>query len=178
MLHENIKTYRTARGLSQEELADRLHVVRQTVSKWEQGRSVPDAEMLIRLSEALETTVSELLGEATEPQPLSELQEIAAKLEQLNDRFARQQERKRKGWHSFFAAAIILTVAGLLLSFLPPLLVGLWSFPEQGDIGIIGGADGPTSIIVTSSVPTVASLLVPLLIIAAAVYGLYRTKKS
>ena len=178
MLQENIKTYRTAKGLSQEELADRLHVVRQTVSKWEQGRSVPDAEMLVRLSEALETSVSELLGETQDPQQLTELQEIAAKLEQLNDRFARQQERKRKGWHRFFAAVIVLTVIGLLLSLLPPVILHLSSYPVPSDVGIIGGADGPTSIIVTSSAPTVASMLVPLLIIAAAVYGLYRTKKS
>ncbi|WP_148138318.1 helix-turn-helix domain-containing protein, partial [Olsenella sp. HMSC062G07] len=64
MLNENIKAFRKAKGLSQEELAIRLNVVRQTVSKWEQGRSVPDADMLIALSETLETPVSVLLGEA------------------------------------------------------------------------------------------------------------------
>ncbi|WP_148138287.1 helix-turn-helix domain-containing protein, partial [Olsenella sp. HMSC062G07] len=64
MLNENIKAFRKAKGLSQEELAIRLNVVRQTVSKWEQGRSVPDADMLIALSETLETPVSALLGEA------------------------------------------------------------------------------------------------------------------
>lgn len=63
MLNENIRAFRKAKGLSQEELAIRLNVVRQTVSKWEQGRSVPDADMLIALSETLETPVSILLGE-------------------------------------------------------------------------------------------------------------------
>lgn len=53
MLNENIKTIRKSKGLSQEELAVKLHVVRQTISKWEQGLSVPDADMLISLSEAL-----------------------------------------------------------------------------------------------------------------------------
>ena len=62
MLSENIKTIRKSKGLSQEELAVKLNVVRQTVSKWEKGLSVPDSEMLISLSEALETPVSTLLG--------------------------------------------------------------------------------------------------------------------
>ena len=53
MLKENIKSIRKSRGLSQEELAIKLNVVRQTISKWEQGLSVPDSEMLISISEVL-----------------------------------------------------------------------------------------------------------------------------
>ncbi len=63
MLNENIKTIRKAKGLSQQELAVKLNVVRQTISKWEQGLSVPDSDMLISISEALEIPVSTLLGE-------------------------------------------------------------------------------------------------------------------
>jgi putative transcriptional regulator len=63
MLSENIKTIRKSKGLSQEELAVKLNVVRQTVSKWEQGLLVPDADLLISISQALETPVSTLLGE-------------------------------------------------------------------------------------------------------------------
>ena len=63
MLNENLKTIRRSKGLSQEELAVKLNVVRQTISKCEQGRSVPDAELLLALSEVLETPVSTLLGE-------------------------------------------------------------------------------------------------------------------
>ena len=62
MLSENLKNLRKAKGFSQEELAARLHVVRQTVSKWEKGRSVPDAELLVRLAEELDTTAAALLG--------------------------------------------------------------------------------------------------------------------
>ena len=62
MLSENLKNLRKAKGFSQEELAARLHVVRQTVSKWEKGRSVPDAELLVRLAEELDTTPAALLG--------------------------------------------------------------------------------------------------------------------
>ena len=63
MLNENIKAIRKSKGLSQQELAVKLNVVRQTVSKWEQGLSVPDSAMLISISQALETPVSTLLGE-------------------------------------------------------------------------------------------------------------------
>ena len=63
MLSENMKALRKAKGLSQQELAIKLNVVRQTISKWEQGLSVPDSDMLISLSEVLETPVSTLLGE-------------------------------------------------------------------------------------------------------------------
>ena len=47
MLSDNIKRIRKSKGLSQEELAIKLNVVRQTVSKWENGLSVPDSDMLI-----------------------------------------------------------------------------------------------------------------------------------
>ena len=61
MLSENIKAVRKSKGLSQQELAVKLNVVRQTISKWEQGLSVPDADMLISISNVLETPVSTLL---------------------------------------------------------------------------------------------------------------------
>ena len=54
MFSENLKTLRKQKGFSQEELATRLHVVRQTISKWEKNLSVPDADTLIRLAEILE----------------------------------------------------------------------------------------------------------------------------
>ena len=63
MLNENIKNLRKSKGLSQEELAIKLNVVRQTVSKWENGLSVPDSNMLILLADELDTSVSVLLGE-------------------------------------------------------------------------------------------------------------------
>lgn len=66
MLSENLKTIRKQKGLSQEELAIRLNVVRQTISKWEKGISVPDSDMLIRLAEILEVNVGDLLGKKIE----------------------------------------------------------------------------------------------------------------
>ena len=62
MLNENLKQLRKSKGLSQEELAIRLNVVRQTISKWEKGLSVPDADMLIKIADIFEVSVSELLG--------------------------------------------------------------------------------------------------------------------
>lgn len=62
MLNENIKAIRKSKGRSQQELAIKLNVVRQTVSKWEQGLSVPDSDMLISMSKILETPVSTLLA--------------------------------------------------------------------------------------------------------------------
>ena len=50
MLNENIKSLRKQNGLSQEQLANEMHVVRQTISKWERGLSVPDSDSLIKLS--------------------------------------------------------------------------------------------------------------------------------
>ena len=97
MLSENIKTRRKAKGLSQEELALRLHVVRQTISKWEQGLSVPDADLLLALSQALDTPVSDLLGE-TLPQPEApDLQELSQRLEAINLQLARGKAARRKG---------------------------------------------------------------------------------
>ena len=111
MLSENLKHFRKAKGLSQEELAIKLHIVRQTVSKWEKGLSVPDSGMLIRLAEALDTSVTELLGETAGSEPASgesaELKAIAAKLELLNEQFAARCERQRKLWRAVFILFLI-----------------------------------------------------------------------
>ena len=113
MLSENLKQLRKAKGLSQEELAIKLHIVRQTVSKWEKGLSVPDSGMLIRLAEELDTSVAVLLGEPAVPSPASgensELKAIAAKLELLNEQFAARCERQRKLWRGIF---VLLVSAG------------------------------------------------------------------
>ena len=93
MLNENIKNLRKAEGISQEELAIRLNVVRQTVSKWERGLSVPDSGMLISLAEELDTSVSVLLGEdVAEPSPDDELnlKSISERLEAINLQLAKR----------------------------------------------------------------------------------------
>jgi len=94
MLKENIKQLRKSKGLSQEELAIKLNVVRQTISKWEQGLSVPDAEMLISISEVFETSVSTLLGENISESKADDLKAISEKLEVINLQLS---QRKNKG---------------------------------------------------------------------------------
>ena len=102
MLNENIKAVRKTKGLSQEELAIKLNVVRQTVSKWERGLSVPDSEMLISISEVLETPVGVLLGEAVKEDAPQDLKAISEKLEIINLQLARQKASSRKIFHWIF----------------------------------------------------------------------------
>ena len=113
MLNENIKIGRKSKGLSQDELAIKLNVVRQTVSKWERGLSVPDSEMLISLSEILEIPVSELLGENIELPKADELEAISQKLEVVNIQLAQKKGATRK----FFDGLMIALCVGLILIF-------------------------------------------------------------
>ncbi len=96
MLNENIRNLRKAKGLSQEELAIKLNVVRQTVSKWESGLSVPDSSMLVSLAEEMDTSVSVLLGETVQEECLNEgnLKNISEKLEVINLQLAKKSERR------------------------------------------------------------------------------------
>lgn len=96
MLSKNIKAIRKSKGLSQQELAIKLNVVRQTVSKWEQGLSVPDSDMLISLSEVLETPVSTLLGETVIEAEADNLKAISEKLEVINLQLAQRKTAGRK----------------------------------------------------------------------------------
>lgn len=116
MLNENIKALRKSKGLSQEELAIKLHVVRQTISKWEQGLSVPDADMLVALSEAFETPVSTLLGEAVAEPEADSIKAIAEKLEVINLQLAQRKAAGKKILHWLFislCAAIAIIFAAL-----------------------------------------------------------------
>ena len=63
MLNEKLKQVRKAKGLSQEQLAVKLNVVRQTISKWEKGFSVPDTEMLIKMAEVLDLNMNAFFNE-------------------------------------------------------------------------------------------------------------------
>ena len=116
MLNENIKTIRKSKGLSQQELAVKVNVVRQTVSKWEQGLSVPDSDLLIALSEALETPVSTLLGETVAESETDEIKVLSEKLEIINLQLARRKAMHRSALHWLFIAACvgILAAAAVL----------------------------------------------------------------
>lgn len=137
MLNENIKTIRKSKGLSQEELAVKLNVVRQTVSKWEQGLSVPDADMLILISEVLDTPVSTLLGENVAEKEVDELKMLSEKLEVINLRLARNKAARRKAFHWLFIALFSLTVVGFAVLFFLGSPYLNWNFgdPETAVLG-------------------------------------------
>ncbi len=137
MLNANLKAVRKSKGLSQEELALKLHVVRQTVSKWEQGLSVPDSDMLIAISEILETPVSALLGEPIAEQKTDDIKVISEKLEEINLQFAKRKQNRRKllFWlFVIFGAAIIIT-AVLLMKLQSPYLNWNFADPETAVVG-------------------------------------------
>lgn len=139
MLNENIKTLRKSKGLSQEELAVKLHVVRQTISKWEQGLSVPDADMLISLSEALGTSVSTLLGENVVEKKVDDLKVISEKLEVINLQLAQGKAMRRKVIHWFLVLLGVVIVAGFaaLVVWNSPYLGWDYSDPETAVAGVV-----------------------------------------
>ena len=94
MLAENLKVLRKKKGFSQEELAVRVNVVRQTVSKWEKGLSVPDADALVKLAEVLGVSTSELLGEEVKNEGNS--LEVAEQLSKIAALMAIQMQRKQQ----------------------------------------------------------------------------------
>ena len=137
MLSENIKTARKSKGLSQEELAVKLNVVRQTISKWEQGLSVPDSDMLIALSDALATPVSALLGEFAVRAEADDLKAIAEKLEIINLQLARQKAARRKTlrWLLMALCAVTVIIAAALVLLNSPYLGWNYSDPETAVAG-------------------------------------------
>ena len=137
MLNENIRTIRKSKGLSQEELAVKLNVVRQTISKWEQGLSVPDSDMLIAISEALETPVSTLLGENVVKVRDDELKVISEKLEIINLQLAQRKNTRRKiiHWLLISVCAIIAIIAIFLIVANSPYLGWNYSDPETAVVG-------------------------------------------
>lgn len=96
MLNENIRSLRKSKGMSQEQLAIKLNVVRQTISKWEKGLSVPDSSMLILLAEELDTSVSDLLGEPIVEYAVDDLKTISEKLELINLQLAKRSMTRVK----------------------------------------------------------------------------------
>lgn len=169
MLNENLKAIRKAKGLSQEELAVKVNVVRQTISKWEQGLSVPDSDLLIALSEALETPVSTLLGEpVTEAESkLDDLKAIAEKLEVINLQLAQRKNARRKAIHGILIilCAGIAAVLAALMAWDSPYLNWDYSDPETAVTGVV-----------LHILEWLFVRIAPLIFIAAAV-GVFLTRK-
>lgn len=118
MINDNIKRYRKEKGYSQEEMAVKLHVVRQTVSKWENGRSVPDAEVLIRMAEVLDVSVNDLLGIEIERDDVKDLTSELARVNEVLAEKNRQENlvkraSEKRGLILFLSFASMLAVLGI-----------------------------------------------------------------
>lgn len=138
MLNENLKTIRKSKGLSQQELAVQLNVVRQTVSKWEQGLSVPDSDMLISISEVLETSVSTLLGEKVTESKADDLKAISAKLEVINLQLAQRKTTRKKitQWFLISLCVVIAAIFAILWALESFYLGWDYSDPETAVLGV------------------------------------------
>ena len=138
MLKENIKSIRKSKGLSQEELAIKLNVVRQTISKWEQGLSVPDAEMLISISEVFEIPVSTLLGENIPESKVDDLKAISEKLEIINLQLLQRKNERRKIVHWLLILLCIIIMIIFIAVFLlnSPYLNWDYNNPENAVLGV------------------------------------------
>lgn len=137
MLSENIKAIRKSKGLSQEELAIKLNIVRQTISKWEKGLSVPDSDMLISISEVFEIPVSTLLGENVIESKADDLKAISEKLEIINLQLAQRKATKQKmvHWLLISLCAVIVIISAVLIAINSPYLGWNYSNPETAVFG-------------------------------------------
>lgn len=113
MFGENLKAIRKAKGYTQEELAIKIHVVRQTISKWEKGLSVPDADTLSKLADVLEVNVSELLG--SEIKEGTNKNEVAKQLAKISEQLAVKNRRHKRIWKVIGAILLAVIVANMLL---------------------------------------------------------------
>lgn len=178
MLSENLKNLRKSKGLTQDELAIKLNVVRQTISKWEKGLSVPDSEMLIRIADELDTSVNVLLGETVTTDDETQLEIIAAKLELLNDQFAKRNETRRKIWRIIFIVIIVLAAASLMFELIDFMHYRSVMDDINTSTAIIGGADGPTNIFVSNVSFDIGSFIASIVAAIVSVVGIYKTRRK
>ena len=112
MFPENLKTMRKAKGHTQEELAIKLNVVRQTVSKWEKGLSVPDADVLCKIADVLDTDVSTLLGEEIVAE--TDKNAVAQQLAKINEQLAMKNQRSKTIWKVIVVILCIIVIFYIL----------------------------------------------------------------
>lgn len=138
MLNKNIQAIRKSKGLSQQELAIKLNVVRQTISKWEQGLSVPDSQMLITISEVLNTPVSTLLGETVVETKVDDVKAISEKLEIINLQLAKKKSSQRNmiQWFLITLCVVIVITSAILIIINSPYLNWNYKNPETAVLGV------------------------------------------
>ena len=112
MFSENLKTIRKAKGYTQEELAIKVNVVRQTVSKWEKGLSVPDADVPSHIAEVLEVSVSELLGADIKQEDSKN--EVAEQLAKISEQLAIKNRRSKKIWRIIGIILLAIIIVNII----------------------------------------------------------------
>lgn len=112
MFGENLKAMRKAKGYTQEELAIKINVVRQTVSKWEKGLSVPDADVLSQIAEVLDTKVSVLLGETITEE--TDKDAVAEQLAKISEQLAIKNRRSKAIWKTIGMIVLAIMLLNIL----------------------------------------------------------------
>lgn len=113
MFSDNLKAIRKAKGYTQEELAIKLNVVRQTVSKWEKGLSAPDADVLAKIADVLDTKVSVLLGGAIPEE--DDPNAVAEQLAKISEQMAIKNRRSKRIWKTVGIILLAIIVFDILL---------------------------------------------------------------
>lgn len=111
MFSENLKAMRKAKGYTQEELAIKLNVTRQTISKWEKGLSLPDVDFLFKIADVLETNVGTLLGGAIMDEVNKDT--VAEQLAKISEQLAIKNRRSKRIWK--IVGIVLLTILALNL---------------------------------------------------------------
>ena len=133
MFNENLKTMRKAKGYTQEELAIKLNVVRQTVSKWEKGLSVPDVDVLSKIADILDTKVSILLGGTITDEDDNDV--IAEQLAKISEQMAIKNRRSKTIWKIVGIILLTILVLNILLVIFGVLASS--TFPTEGSTTVI-----------------------------------------
>ena len=136
---KQLQMLRKQSGITQEQLADKLGVTAQAVSKWENGLSVPDSDLLIFLAEELDTSVNALLGETIQEQESDDLKTISEKLEIINLQLAKRTMARTKviRWGLLSLCALIVIVYVVLAAMKSSYLGWDYSNPELAVAGTI-----------------------------------------
>ncbi len=180
---DNIKKYRDLKGMSQQELALKVNVVRQTVSKWEKGLSAPDSHMLLKIAQALDIPVHLLLCEASpikEDEEHEKIKSLESKIEAISADLTREKEIKRKRLR---LVSVIIVLVSLIFLFsqigqaIYP-LIQKSVFEIFNDTAYIGGCDKPAQIYIESSSLDILKTVIFTVTALFAVLGIYKTKKG
>ena len=178
MLSENIKNLRKSKGFSQEELAIKLSVVRQTVSKWETGLSVPNSEMLVKIAAELEVSTNVLLGESVADDQAAELQVLEKKLEMLTEQFFEYNKKRRKIWQVIFFSLWMISIGYIAKEFVCNIYYLIIECKMNADAAIIGGINKPTEIYVLGNGSKIRQIFVFCISVVVFVFGVYKIRRK